>query len=342
MKLDKVKSVLRIPWTFYKLAKSAVHQELNPNEGCKDLNGLCFASLSVINIRTEPKYQSAMASQALMGTPLKLHYTPQGKYWVNVETPDGCKGWVNNLAITMTDEAGLEEWKKSKRLIVTATFTEFFEGPDLNSQRLSDGVAGCIVRDALEQSRGFSKVILPDGRAAFVKTSDVADFERWADEKIQSQDTAAMQASVVATAKRFVGTPFLWRGCSAKGFDCSSFAKYVYFLSGYAIPYRETDVRYVGKRVDFESGQNQLQPADIVFFGHKAKGRHPEKIKHVALYIGDGQIIHSSHMIRINNVFDTSTPNSYIRKIIRAVRIIGYADCGMRVKSVRHSDVWFA
>ncbi|MBQ1673924.1 MAG: SH3 domain-containing protein [Bacteroidales bacterium] len=59
-----------------------------------DENGLALASLSVINMREDPDYAAELGTQALMGTPVKVHYHDNG-YWVNIETPDGYKAWVN-------------------------------------------------------------------------------------------------------------------------------------------------------------------------------------------------------------------------------------------------------
>ena len=54
----------------------------------EDENGLAFAALSVINMREEPSYPAELGTQALMGTPVKVHYH-DNDYWVNIETPPG-------------------------------------------------------------------------------------------------------------------------------------------------------------------------------------------------------------------------------------------------------------
>ena len=45
-----------------------------------DENGLALASLSVINMREDPDYAAELGTQALMGTPVKVHYHDNG-YW---------------------------------------------------------------------------------------------------------------------------------------------------------------------------------------------------------------------------------------------------------------------
>ena len=324
--------------------------DLNLERKCHELNAYGFATLSVVNVRTEPRYQAEMAAQILMGTPVKVHYSPQGTYWMNIETPDGCRGWVNKLAIELSDEESLSEWKKSRRLIVISDYTRFLEDPSPEAQQILDGVAGDIILDTGEQSGQYHKVTVPDGRTAFVKNEDVSDFETWANDNYQKSVFAAngqmtaiaqVQSDIMATAKRFVGVPFLWRGASVKGFDCSGFVKYVYFLNGIILPYAVLPMSNVGQEVDIRNGNERLRPADLVFFGHEADSRHPMSIKHVAIYLGNGMIAHSSHFVRVNNVFDESRPDAYVRKIIAAHRIIGSNGCGLPAQSVWHSNTYF-
>ena len=57
-----------------------------------------------------------------MGTPVKIHYRDNG-YWLNIETPDGYKAWVNELAVVPIDQARLDAWKASKRVVVSTFYT---------------------------------------------------------------------------------------------------------------------------------------------------------------------------------------------------------------------------
>ena len=72
-------------------------QDTPPKSEPEDENGLAMATLSVINMREKPDYAAELGTQALMGTPVKVHYLDG--YWFNIETPDGYKAWVNDMAI---------------------------------------------------------------------------------------------------------------------------------------------------------------------------------------------------------------------------------------------------
>ena len=139
-------------------------QEPAPQPEREDENGLAFAALSVINMREDPNYAAELGTQALMGTPVKVHYHDNG-YWVNIETPDGYKAWVNEMAIVPVDQARLDAWKASKRMVVTNYYTFFLDAPRPDAHHVSDGVWGDIV-EYVGATGKYTEVALPDGKHA--------------------------------------------------------------------------------------------------------------------------------------------------------------------------------
>ena len=310
-----------------------------------DENGLALASLSVINMREDPDYAAELGTQALMGTPVKVHYHDNG-YWVNIETPDGYKAWVNELAIVPIDQAGLDAWKAAGKAIVTSYYSFFLDAPRPGAGHVSDAVWGDIV-EVLGKHGNYTKVKLPAGKVCFIPSADVTDLRKWVDSRdaVIPADATQMQldrarARVLETAKKFLGVPYLWAGTSIKGVDCSGFSKSVYFLNGYMLLRNASQQYKTGEPVDVSQGLDNLQPADLVFFGREATEDKPERISHVAIYLGDGKIIHSSQLVRINSLIE-GQPDYYARKPIRACRIIGNQDCGKGVVSIANSGVYF-
>ncbi len=328
------------------LACSAPEKKGAPEKPEKeDENGLAFAALSVINMREKPEYDAELGTQALMGTPVKVHYHDNG-YWVNIETPDGYKAWVNEMAIVPIDQARLDQWKAADRVVVSTYYTFFLEAPEANAQHVSDGVWGDIVERTGVTGK-FTAVQLPDGRKAFVPTADVTELRTWVNSRaaVIPADAPALtrekaQQLILETAKTFLGVPYLWAGTSIKGVDCSGFSKTVYFLNGYMLLRNASQQYKTGEPVDVSEGLGNLQPADLVFFGREATEEKPEKITHVAIYLGDGKIIHSSQLVRINSLIE-GEPDYYSRKPIRACRILGNQDCGKGVVSIAQSGVYF-
>lgn len=87
--------------------------------------------------------------------------------------------------------------------------------------------------------------------------------------------------SVVNYAVQFVGNPYVWGGESlTNGADCSGFVKSVYAAFGVSLPHSSYKLRSVGYGVD----ASQVQPGDIICYSG-----------HVAIYIGDGAIVHASN-----------------------------------------------
>ncbi|MBR5019766.1 MAG: C40 family peptidase [Bacteroidales bacterium] len=75
--------------------------------------------------------------------------------------------------------------------------------------------------------------------------------------------------------RRALGVPYLWAGTSIKGVDCSGFSKSVYFLNGYMLLRNASQQYKTGEPVDVSQGLDNLQPADLVFFGREATEDKP-------------------------------------------------------------------
>ena len=92
-----------------------------------------------------------------------------------------------------------------------------------------------------------------------------------------------IQMEVCEYAKQFVGNPYRWGGTSlTKGADCSGFTMSVLGKYGISLPHSSKAQANCGERIDL----SEIQPGDLVFYGGK-------NIHHVAIYIGNGQIVHA-------------------------------------------------
>lgn len=97
---------------------------------------------------------------------------------------------------------------------------------------------------------------------------------------------SAGRTAIVAYAKQFLGNPYVYGGTSlTEGADCSGFTQAIYQNFGIAIGRSSRDQALKGTTISVESAQ----PGDLLFY---AGG---DTINHVAIYIGGGQVIHSSN-----------------------------------------------
>lgn len=267
-----------------------------------------LVSVSVCNIRTRPSHAAEMATQALMGTPVKILNKRGG--WLMVQTPDSYIGWTDDPLAELSD-SGLVAWKNSGRLIYMKNTGVISDADELI---VSDIVFGVILGKAGEQRDHF-RVTLPDGREGLIKKSEVTDFRVWAEKA--EPDPAAM----IKFARTFLGTPYLWGGTSTKGVDCSGYTKTIYYSAGLILTRDASGQFRYGLERSIENGSDSLAPGDLLFFGRVRDGR--QRITHTGMYIGDSEFIHSSRMVKINS-FDSTRANysEYLLEILQGARRI--------------------
>lgn len=109
---------------------------------------------------------------------------------------------------------------------------------------------------------------------------------------------------LITLAKEYVGTPYRYGATSGitYAFDCSSFTQYVFDQVGIELPRTSAAQSYIGVKVD----KGYLSVGDLVFF--KASGYG---IGHVAIYAGNGMILHASSS---KGVSLTSLESNYWKK----------------------------
>lgn len=95
---------------------------------------------------------------------------------------------------------------------------------------------------------------------------------------------AATTSEVVATAQKYIGIPYVYGGTTTKGLDCSGFTSKVFADLGIKLNRTSGGQYNQGTAV----AKANLQVGDLLFFNTSGKG-----VSHVAIYIGNGQMIHS-------------------------------------------------
>lgn len=104
---------------------------------------------------------------------------------------------------------------------------------------------------------------------------------------------------VVDIALASIGTPYLWGGSDANGFDCSGLIRFAYREAGIRLPRTSSAQMRAGMRVQADPAL--LRVGDILGFSADRPGR----TDHVGLYVGAGDFIHSSSSgVRVSSLHD--------------------------------------
>ena len=127
-----------------------------------------------------------------------------------------------------------------------------------------------------EEQGKTTEVVLAAGSNA----SNRADSSAVIESVTTSSEGTALGREAAAYGCQFIGNPYVFGGTSlTNGTDCSGFTQGVYAHFGIRIPRDSTSQRFCGTGVDY----SQAQPGDLICYAG-----------HVALYIGNGQIVHAS------------------------------------------------
>ena len=272
-------------------------------------------------MRENPDYAAELGDQSLMGTVVEV--LGQDGYWVKIRTPEPYTAWVTDMGLVRMDEKGIQDYLEAPKYICTVPYSHIYEEPSLKSGIVSELLMGDVVRIMYRT--------ITHRRGRYRGYEDVDVFYKWAkDKKAASGDAAGFARDIEATARLFLGVPYLWGGSSIKNVDCSGLTRSVFFSNGVLLPRNASQQGRIGADVRLfnDSGETDwsaLEPGDLVFWGREATDEAPAKATHVGIYLGDGKFIHSSQVVRISSL-DRNDPDFYDRKPIMARRIIGHVD----------------
>ena len=101
-----------------------------------------------------------------------------------------------------------------------------------------------------------------------------------------STTSSNLGKQIASYAQQFVGNPYVWGGTSlTNGADCSGFVQSVYKKFGYTLPRTSRAQAVTGTKVSTSS----MQPGDLLFYAKNGS------VNHVAMYIGNGKVVHASN-----------------------------------------------
>ena len=225
--------------------------------------------------------------------------------WKKIKTSGGTTGWVSGEYLT-TGSAGNSSTNNSTsqtsyKATVNTDSLNMRKGAGTSYSVITKLSKGTVV-DVLESaSNGWKKVKTSNGTTGWVSGSYLAN---GVVEQPSTPSTNKVQAVIDLTHKQ-LGKPYVWGAEGPNSFDCSGLIYYVYKnAAGITLP-RTSSAQYsAGVAVS----RSNLKAGDLIFSSTDGTGN----ITHVAIYVGDGQMIHAPRNGK--NVEKVSINNSYWNK----------------------------
>lgn len=246
---------------------------------------------SVLNLRSEPRFSAELATQALLGWPLTLKYKVGD--WYRVQSNDGYLGWANSAAIVLLDEQEMGKYVRSPLAVVISENQYFLNKP--GGKRVQDAISGGMVRLVGPPDNGWQKVLLPNNTTGYLPESGIMPLTDFTSQSINAE-------AFTAKSLEWLGRPYLWGGTSPRAMDCSGFTKMVFHQFGYSFSRDASQQVRMGDTITTDPDLPGVLPGDLLFFGQRSEDRKNDRVTHVAIYLGEGRMIHASGQVKIESL----------------------------------------
>lgn len=199
--------------------------------------------------------------------------------------------------VVIADTDGLRV--RDEANVDSAVLTQILKGEELEYVETLDG----WIKVSVDGEEGYVS-------AEFAHVEDSLATAVTMSELLYGMGVSDVRVELCEYAKQFVGNPYVWGGTSlTNGADCSGFVLAVYKKFGVSLPHYSGSQATSGTSISF----SEIQPGDLIFYANSSG-----TINHVAIYIGNNQVIHASSPstgIKISK-YNYRTPDKYVRILI--------------------------
>ncbi|MCR4841840.1 MAG: C40 family peptidase [Eubacterium sp.] len=262
-------------------------------------DNLGIASVSgSLNVREKASSDSDTVGKMSDGDACEIISEKDGWYKI---TSGKVEGYVSSDYILTGDEA-LAAAEENVTTYATVETTTLYAREEASTDSkvyylLGDGEELTVLKDCGD----WIKVEVDNDKvyvaAEYVSISEELPTALTMTEVKYGEGVSDVRVALVNYALQFVGNPYVWGGTSlTNGCDCSGFVLSVYAHYGIGLPHSSSSQAGYGSSIS----SSEAQPGDLFFYGSGSS------ISHVAIYIGNGQIVHASNHrdgIKISNAF---------------------------------------
>lgn len=253
-----------------------------------------------LNIRKEPNESGKLVGKMSNNTACEIiRLMPDGR-WAQIKS-----GEVEGYACLDYLLTGVDAYKQAKELVSPLAVSKtnglnVRQEPNVESEVITQVADGEALEVSSVLEDGWVEVLLDDEAvyvsAEYVEIEESLGTAITMTELLYGEGVSDVRVDLCQYAKQFIGNPYVWGGTSlTKGADCSGFVLSVYKKYGVTLPHHSVAQAKCGTSVSM----SDIKAGDLVFYG---KGK---TINHVAIYIGNGQVVHASNKregIKISNV----------------------------------------
>jgi gamma-D-glutamyl-L-lysine dipeptidyl-peptidase len=150
-------------------------------------------------------------------------------------------------------------------------------------------------------------VRVEERRDGWVRIRTAYDYPGW----VRDDALACRDGDPVAEARAYLGAPYLWGGMTERGIDCSGLVHMAYRGLGLLVPRDADQQEKAGRAVP----EPDLRRGDLITYGDE------RETTHVAFWLGEGHILHSTERAGVNGVVEEREPDDLRAKRRRFVRL---------------------
>ena len=230
----------------------------------------------------------------------------ESENWVLIKLDDDTKGYVAKEFVTIDfdfeDAVSIEEEREAEEAAARAALEQAQQEQEesqaaQSSETTSNATSSTTQSSTSNASSSSNSSSSNSSSNSSSSSSTSSSSSSSSSKKTYNSAGAKTRQNVVNFALQFVGNPYVYGGTSlTNGADCSGFTQSVFKNFGVSISRTSSAQSTNGRAVAL----SDVQPGDLIFYANGGR------VGHVAIYIGNGQVVHASTAktgIKVSNMY---------------------------------------